>query len=35
LEFERQPYLAMELLEGETLKHRINGKPVPLNTLLD
>src|SRR5437764_8897342 len=25
----------MELLEGETLKHRITNKPVPLNTLLD
>jgi eukaryotic-like serine/threonine-protein kinase len=25
----------MELLEGETLKPRINAKPVPLNTLLD
>ncbi len=34
-EFGGRPYLAMELLEGETLKHRINGKPVPLNALLD
>lgn len=34
-EFEGSPYIAMELLEGETLKHRMNGKPVPLNTLLD
>lgn len=34
-EFEGSPFLAMELLEGETLKHRINGKPVPLNMLLD
>jgi serine/threonine protein kinase len=25
----------MELLEGETLRQRISGKPVPLNTLLD
>src|SRR5437764_14370610 len=25
----------MELLEGETLKHRITNKPVALNTLLD
>jgi eukaryotic-like serine/threonine-protein kinase len=24
----------MELLEGETLKHRITGKPIPVNTLL-
>src|ERR1700719_3409459 len=34
-EFENRPYLAMELLEGQTLKHRMNGKPVPLSTLLD
>jgi serine/threonine protein kinase/WD40 repeat protein len=34
-EFEGSPFLAMELLEGETLKHRINGKPVSLNTVLD
>jgi serine/threonine protein kinase len=29
------PYIAMELLEGVTLKHRINGQPVPLDQLLD
>jgi eukaryotic-like serine/threonine-protein kinase len=29
------PYIAMELLEGETLKHKIYGKPLPLDTLLD
>jgi serine/threonine protein kinase/Tol biopolymer transport system component len=34
-EFEGRPYLAMELLEGETLKHHMAGKPVALNTLLD
>lgn len=34
-EFESSPFIAMELLEGETLKHRIEGKPVPLNALLD
>ncbi len=34
-EFEGSPFLAMELLEGETLKHPINGKAVPLNALLD
>jgi serine/threonine protein kinase len=34
-EFEGSPYIAMELLEGETLKHRIAGKPIPLDTLLD
>ena len=34
-EYEGSPYFAMELLEGETLKHRISGEPLPLNTLLD
>jgi len=30
-----QPVIAMELLEGETLKHRISGKPVPLDETLN
>ena len=30
-----RPFLAMELLEGETLKERIGGKRVPLDALLD
>ena len=30
-----QPYLAMQFLDGATLKHRIEGKPVPLELLLD
>jgi serine/threonine protein kinase/Tfp pilus assembly protein PilF len=34
-EFDGSPYIAMELLEGETLKHRITNKPVALDTLLD
>src|SRR5689334_19446619 len=34
-EFNGSPYIAMELLEGETLKYRIKGKPVPLKALLD
>jgi serine/threonine protein kinase len=34
-EFEGSPYIAIELLQGETLKHRISNKPVALNTLLD
>ncbi|HEV2385749.1 MAG TPA: serine/threonine-protein kinase [Candidatus Acidoferrales bacterium] len=34
-EFEGKPFLAMQCLEGQTLKHRINGKPLPLELLLD
>jgi eukaryotic-like serine/threonine-protein kinase len=34
-EFEGRPFIAMELLEGQTLKHRISGKPVSLTELLD
>ncbi|MGA7412989.1 MAG: serine/threonine-protein kinase, partial [Bryobacteraceae bacterium] len=34
-EHESHPFLAMELLDGETLKHRIRGKPVPLDALLN
>ncbi len=30
-----QPFIAMELLEGQTLKHRIEGKPIRLGELLD
>jgi len=34
-EFEGRPFIAMELLEGQTLKHRISGKPVAVSEILD
>ena len=34
-EFEGRPYIAMELLEGQTLKHRIAGKPIEISELLE
>jgi non-specific serine/threonine protein kinase len=34
-ECDGQPYIAMELLEGQTLKHRIDGRPLALDELLD
>jgi serine/threonine protein kinase len=30
-----QPFIAMEFLEGQTLKHRISGKPLPLAEVLE
>jgi serine/threonine protein kinase len=30
-----RPFIAMELMEGRTLKHRIEGKPIKPNLLLD
>ena len=34
-EFAGQPFIAMELLEGRTLKHCIEGKPLKTDQLLD
>jgi Tol biopolymer transport system component len=34
-EFEGRPFIAMELLEGQTLKHRIGKKSVAVSELLD
>src|SRR5438552_778565 len=34
-EFEGQPFIAMELLEGQTLKHRIAGRPIEISELLE
>jgi TolB-like protein/Tfp pilus assembly protein PilF len=34
-EFEGQPFIVMELLEGETLKHRIGRKPLGTDELLE
>jgi serine/threonine protein kinase/Tol biopolymer transport system component len=33
--FEDKPFIAMELLEGQTLKHRIEGSPVKIDQLLE
>jgi serine/threonine protein kinase/Tfp pilus assembly protein PilF len=34
-EFEGRPFIAMELLEGQTLKHRISGRPIEVSELLE
>ena len=34
-EHEGRPYIAMELMEGATLKHRIEGSPVKMELVLD
>src|ERR1700751_5632844 len=34
-EFEGRPFIAMELLEGQTLKHRISARPIEIAELLE
>ncbi len=34
-ESDGQPFLAMQFLDGSTLKHRIEGKPLPLDLVLE
>ena len=34
-EHDGQPFIAMEFMEGTTLKHRISGKPLPVEEVLE
>src|SRR5438445_5243503 len=34
-EVDRRAFIAMELLEGQTLRHQINGKPLEIEAVLD
>src|ERR1700691_1153856 len=34
-DYDGQPFIVMELMEGKTLKHAIDGKPLPVERILD
>src|SRR5882724_5674914 len=34
-QYERQPFIAMQYLEGQTLKEKIAGRPMGIETLLE
>src|ERR1700684_2903543 len=34
-EFDGRPFIVMELLEGQTLRHLISGKPLGIDQILD
>src|ERR1700747_494295 len=34
-ESDGQPFIAMELMEGQTLRHRLSGKPLPIEQVLE
>src|SRR6202047_2321528 len=34
-EFDGQPFIVMELMEGQTLKHLIEGRPLPVDRILE
>ena len=34
-EYDHEPFIAMQLMEGQTLKHLITGRPLPLEEVLD
>ncbi|MFB3814036.1 MAG: protein kinase [Terriglobales bacterium] len=34
-EYERQPFIAMEFMEGQTVKHRIQGRPMEIEQIID
>jgi serine/threonine protein kinase/Tfp pilus assembly protein PilF len=34
-EYDHRPFIVMELLEGQTLKHRINGRPIEIDAILE